>query len=202
MKSSVFVGSAAACICLCLVSLLDPVHALARDASDIPDSPPAQKLSETEAAAIFHEIQVFASVEISMRAAMAIVEKHTGAKVVDISFDGRVDRSAYRIKAYQDQDIWNGAIDASTGTMIGDGIVTAVSSLDVKDKVALAGFRTAGIDLSDAAEIAQNQTTGKAVSAGCLVGSGTDRKTYGGRENGQGNRMSARVFDTYHATIT
>jgi len=57
-------------------------------------------------------------------------------------------------------------IDASTGKAIGDAIVTAVSALDVKDKIELAGFRTAVIDLSDVVSIAESYGSGKAVSVG------------------------------------
>ena len=44
--------------------------------------------------------------------------------------------------------------------------MTPVSTLDAKDKTELAGFRTAGVDLSDVVPIAEKYGNGKAVSAG------------------------------------
>jgi hypothetical protein len=97
---------------------------------------------------------------------IAIAEKRAvGAKVVDVSFDGRADHLAYRVKTYQHDEILVVTIDASTGKAIGDAIVTPVSALDVKDKIELAGFRTAMIDLSDVRRL-PNHTGLKAVSVG------------------------------------
>lgn len=70
------------------------------------------------------------------------------------------------MKTYQHDEIWDGTIDASTGKTIGDAIVTPVSALDVKDKIEIAGFGTAGIDLSDVVPIAEVYGSGKAVSVG------------------------------------
>jgi uncharacterized membrane protein YkoI len=167
MKRAFLIGSAAAFYCLGLVAILLPISALARESSDTQISLPPREFSNSETAAIFQEMKVFANVPVSIRDAIAVAEKRSvGAKVVDVSFDGQVDRLAYKIKAYQDGQIWDGAIDASTGKIIGDGILTPVSNLDVKDQVELDGFRIAGIDLSDAAEIAEKYAAGKAVSAG------------------------------------
>jgi uncharacterized membrane protein YkoI len=41
-----------------------------------------------------------------------------------------------------------------------------VSALDVKDKIELAGFSTAVIDLSDVVSVAESYGSGKAVSVG------------------------------------
>jgi uncharacterized membrane protein YkoI len=144
-----------------------PVSALGRETSDTTKPTPARQLSESDRAAIFQEIKVFSNVRISVSDVIAIAEKRAvGAKAVDVSFDGQADRLAYRVKTYQHDEIWEGTIDAATGKIIGEEIVTPVSTLDVKDKVELAGFRTAGIDLSDVVPIAEKYGSGKAVSAG------------------------------------
>jgi uncharacterized membrane protein YkoI len=144
-----------------------PISVLAREFSDTTKPALAQQQTESDRAAIFQEIKVFANVQFSVREVIAIAEKRAvGAKVVDVSFDGRADRLAYRVKTYQHDEILAVTIDASTGKAIGDTIVTPVSALDVKDKIELAGFRTAVIDLSDVVSIAESYGSGKAVSVG------------------------------------
>jgi uncharacterized membrane protein YkoI len=144
-----------------------PMSALARVSSDPAKPTHAEQFSESDRAAIFQEIKVFSNARISVRDVIAIAEKRAvGAKVVDVSFDGHADRLAYRVKTYQHDEIWEGTIDAATGKIIGTEIVTPVSALDAKDKVELADFRTAGIDLSDVVPIAEKYGSGKAVSAG------------------------------------
>ena len=133
--------------------------------SSIPN--PAQPFSESEWAAILRETKVFANVKISVRDAIEIAERRTsGAKAVDVSFDGQADRLAYRVKTYRHDEVWLGTIDASTGKIIGEEIATPVSALNDKDKVDLAGFSTAGIDLSDVVPIAEKYGNGKALSVG------------------------------------
>jgi uncharacterized membrane protein YkoI len=116
MKRSFLVGFAATSFCLVLLVAL-PISALARESSDIPGVPAAPEYSESEKAAIFQEIKVFAHVPVSIHDAIAIAEKRTpGTRVVDVSFDGQADNLVYKIKAYHGNETWNGTIDASTGT--------------------------------------------------------------------------------------
>jgi uncharacterized membrane protein YkoI len=144
-----------------------PISVLARKFSDTTKPALAQQQTEADRAAIFQEIKVFANVQFSVREVIAIAEKRAvGAKVVDISFDGQAGRFAYSVKSYVHDEISAVMIDASTGTTIGDAIVTPVSALDVKDKIELAGFGTAVVDLSDAVSIAELYGSGKAVSVG------------------------------------
>jgi uncharacterized membrane protein YkoI len=73
---------------------------------------------------------------------------------------------AYRVKTYRHDEVWQGTIDASTGQILGEEVVTPISTLDAKDKIELAGFRTAGVNLYDVLSIAERFGNGKAVSAG------------------------------------
>jgi len=135
--------------------------------STFPRATSATEFPETDIAGIHQEIRAFAKVPISVRDAIAIAEKRDArAKVVDISFDGRSDQPAYRVKVYQNDEIWSGVIDAGTGTIIGDGDVSPVSALGVDDKAELAGLKKVGIDLSRAVAIAEGHGFGKAISAG------------------------------------
>jgi uncharacterized membrane protein YkoI len=133
--------------------------------SSIPNA--AQTFSESERAAILRETKVFANVKISVRDAIEIAEKRSSdAKAVDVSFDGQADRMAYRVKTYRHDEVWQGTIDASTGQILGEEVVTPISTLDAKDKIELADFRTAGVNLYDVLSIAERFGDGKAVSAG------------------------------------
>jgi uncharacterized membrane protein YkoI len=139
----------------------------ARESNGTTTPTPAQDFNESERAAVLQEIRVFANAQLSVRDVIKIAEaRASGAKVVDVSFDGRADRLAYRVKAYLNDEISTVTIDASTGKTIGDAVVTLVSALDVKDKIELAGFSTAVIDLSDVVSVAESYGSGKAVSVG------------------------------------
>jgi len=166
MKRSFLVGFAATSFCLAL-SVALPISALARVSSEIPGLTAAPAYSESETAAILQEIEVFAHVPVSIREAITIAEKRTpGIRVVDVSFDGRAGNLVYKIKAYRANETWNGMIDASTGKVVGNGMVTPVSSLEVNEKLKLDNSGNAGLALLDAVEIAEKSTAGKAVSAG------------------------------------
>lgn len=144
-----------------------PMPTLARESDGAAKPAPAQDFSESERTAIFQEIKLFANARISVREAIKIAEgRASGAKVVDVSFDGGGGRLAYNVKAYLNDEISAVTIDASTGETIGDALVTLVSALDAKDRIELAGFSTAVIDLSDVVPIAEAYGSGKAVSVG------------------------------------
>jgi uncharacterized membrane protein YkoI len=161
-----FTKKFAALLMLLILSII-PMSTLARESSGTTTLAPAQGFNESERAAIFQEIKVFANAQISVRDVIKIVEERaSGAKVVDVSFDGRADRLVYGVKIYQHDEILDVTIDASTGKIIGDGILMPVSTLDVEDKTKLVGFSTAGIDLSDVVPIAEAYGSGKAVSVG------------------------------------
>lgn len=140
-----FIKTFAALLTLSIPSII-PMSTLARESSGTTTPTPAQDSNESELAAIFQEIKLFANAQISVRDVIKIAEAcASGAKVIDVSFDGRTDRLAYRVKTSQHDEIWDVTIDASTGNIIGDGIVVPVSTLDVKERTELVGFSTAGI---------------------------------------------------------
>lgn len=147
--------------------LILPTTALARESDGGAKPAPAQDFSESERTAIFQEIKVFANVRISVRDAIKIAEgRASGAKVVDVSFDGGGGRLAYNVKTYLNDEISAVTIDASTGETVGDASVTPVSALDAKDRIELSGYSTAVVDLSDVVPIAEAYGAGKAVSVG------------------------------------
>jgi uncharacterized membrane protein YkoI len=142
-----------------------PISAFARQFGDTSVSEPAQEFSHPE-----DEVEgakAFANVHVSIRHAIAIAETRVaGARVFDIGFDEESDRLAYIVKAHQHNEIWTGTIAASTGEIIGEGVVTPVFELEGKEKAELTGFGPAGMDLSEAIAIAEAYGVGSAVSAG------------------------------------
>jgi uncharacterized membrane protein YkoI len=165
LEAIMFIERIAALLLLLGLSVF-PTTALAHESDGGEKPAPAQNLNESERAAIFQEIKVFANVQISVRDVIKIAEGPSGAKVVDVSFDGAGGRLAYNVKTYLNDEISAVTIDASTGETIGDALVTPVSALDAKDRIELAGFSTAVIDLSDVVPIAEAYGSGKAVSVG------------------------------------
>jgi uncharacterized membrane protein YkoI len=135
--------------------------------STFPRATSATEFPGTDIAGIHEEIRAFVKVPISVLDAIAIAEKrNASAKVVDISFDGRSDQPAYKVKVHQNDEIWSGVIDVGIGTIVGDGDVSPVSALGVDDKAELAGLNKVGVDLSRAVAIAEGHGFGKAISAG------------------------------------
>jgi uncharacterized membrane protein YkoI len=127
----------------------------------------AQRTPESDLVPSEKEIKSFEKAKLSLAEAIAVAaKKHKDAKVVDVSFDSQGDQLAYKVKTYQDNSVWEGAVDASTGQIIGDGTTTPVSKLDDEDKLELAGLQKASIDLATATALAEEKGSGKAISAG------------------------------------
>jgi uncharacterized membrane protein YkoI len=141
--------------------------AFGHESADLATKPSVPPFNESDSAVILREIKHFANARISARRAIAIAERRgVRAKVIDLSFDGTPPRLAYRVKVLLNEQLWEGAIDASTGAPVGDGSTTPASRLGEADRTALAAFTAAGMDLSEAIAIAEQYGSGKAVSAG------------------------------------
>jgi uncharacterized membrane protein YkoI len=127
----------------------------------------AQRAPETDVLPTEKEIKAFETAKVSLLEAIKIAAKqHRDAKVVDVSFDSQAGQLAYKVKTYQDNHVWDGAVDAWTGQVIGEGTTTAVSKLDEEDQRELAGSLKASIDLSTATALAEEKGSGNAISAG------------------------------------
>ena len=144
-----------------------PISGFARQFGDTPAPESSQEFSPSERAGSFKGNEVFSNVRIPVLRAIAIAEARVkGAKIVDIGFDEESDQVAYKVKTYQHDEIWTGTIDASTGDIIGEGVLTPVAGLDEKEKVELTNFRSSGMDLADAIAVAEEYGVGSAISAG------------------------------------
>ncbi|MDB5620665.1 PepSY domain-containing protein [Tardiphaga sp.] len=128
----------------------------------------AQRAPEPDVLSTEKEIKSFETVKVSLAEAIRVAaKKHKDAKVIDVSFDSQAGQLAYKVKTYQDNKVWEGAVDAWTGQIIGgEGTTTPVSKLDEEDQLELAGLQKASIDLSAATALAEEKGSGKAISAG------------------------------------
>jgi uncharacterized membrane protein YkoI len=133
----------------------------------------AQRAPEPDVVSTEKEIKSFEAVKVSLAEAIKVAaNKHRDAKVVDVSFDSQAGQLAYKVKTYQDNHVWEGAVDAWTGKIIGEGTTTPVSKLDEEDQLELVGLLKASIDLSTATALAEERGSGKAISAGLEATSG------------------------------
>ena len=154
-------------IAFILLLLSSTSGAFGHESAELAVTPSVPPRDETDSAAIREEIKVFANARISARRAIIIAESRgPNAKVVDLSFDGTGSRLAYRVKVLLNEDVWEGAIDATTGAPVDGGSTKPASTLGEDDRTALAAFAAAGMDLSQAITIAERYGSGKAVSAG------------------------------------
>jgi uncharacterized membrane protein YkoI len=150
-----------------LVLAVVPISVFARQFGDTSGPKSAQEFRQSENAGTSKGAKAFVNVRVTIQRAIAIAEtRSAGAKIVDIGFDDESDQVAYKVKTYQHNEIWTGTIDASTGEIIGEGVVTAIASLEGKEKAELVSFRASRMDLSEAIAIAEEFGIGSAVSAG------------------------------------
>ena len=127
----------------------------------------AQRTPEPDVVPTEKEIKSFEAAKVSLAEAIKIAaKKHKDAKVVDVSFDSQAGQLAYKVKTYQDNKVWEGAVDAWTGEILGEGTTTPVSKLDEEDQLELAALQKASIDLSAATALAEQRGSGKAIAAG------------------------------------
>jgi uncharacterized membrane protein YkoI len=127
----------------------------------------AQRTPEPDVVPTEKELKSFEAAKVSLAEAIKIAaKKYRDAKVVDVSFDSQAGQLAYKVKTYQDNNVWEGAVDAWTGQIIGEGTTTPVSKLDEEDQLELAASLKASIDLAAATAVAEEAGSGKAISAG------------------------------------
>lgn len=113
------------------------------------------------------ELKSFESAPISIAQAIAAAEKRPGGgKAIDVSFDEGNGRPVFNAKTYQNNSVWEGAVDAKSGQLIGPGKTTPESALDQEDKAELAGLQQAKVTLAAAVKTAESAGSGKSMSAG------------------------------------
>jgi uncharacterized membrane protein YkoI len=79
----------------------------------------AQRAPEPDVLPTEKVIKSFEKAKVSLAEAIRIAaKKHKEAKVVDVSFDSQAGQLAYKVKTYQDNNVWEGAVDAWTGEIV------------------------------------------------------------------------------------
>ncbi|MES1148801.1 MAG: PepSY domain-containing protein [Bradyrhizobium guangdongense] len=153
-----------------LLAVVLPAPALAVAAStDAPASLRAGDDASSDQQAISREIQLFQGSAITLSQAMAIAEAlHRGSTTADISFDGAANAPVYRVETLHNDRIWQHAIDAATGRIVGGAAALPLNQLDADDRSNLAALRAVRQRLSDAVRVAEHATSGKAISGGLV----------------------------------
>jgi Peptidase propeptide and YPEB domain len=118
---------------------------------------------------VSHELELFRAAEVSLRGALTIADRlHAGSRVVDISFDGASGSPVYRVKTLQGNHIWEDTIDARTGQVAGNTVVSSLGNLDRGDRSNLIALKAIRQELVDAVLVAEKNTAGKAISGGLM----------------------------------
>jgi len=119
--------------------------------------------------AISREIELFRGAEVSLRQALKIADGlHPGSRIVDVSFDGESGSSVYRVKTFRQDRIWADTIDAKTGQVAGNAIVSSMRELNLEDRLNLIAMQSVRQELADAVFVAEDNTSGKALSGGLM----------------------------------
>ena len=118
---------------------------------------------------VSRELEAFRAAQVSLRQAMGIAEKlHLGSRTADITFEGASGSPVYRVKTFQNNRLWEHAIDAKTGDMIGTETVSHLNDLNSDDRNNVIALRTVRQELSDAVIIAEQVASGRAMGGGLM----------------------------------
>ncbi|MCP3466722.1 PepSY domain-containing protein [Bradyrhizobium sp. CCGUVB23] len=119
--------------------------------------------------AVERELARFRGSAISLRQAMAIAEaQHAGSTTADVSFDGAAASPVYRVKTLHNDRVWQHAIDATTGKIVGGAAASPLDEFDADDRSNLATLKTIQHRLADAVRVAEHAASGKAISGGMV----------------------------------
>jgi uncharacterized membrane protein YkoI len=123
--------------------------------------------------ALRRELDRFKAAPISLRRALTIAQdRHGGSRVVDVGFDGEHDVPVYQVKTHRGDILWQDAIDAHTGNIVGTEAVSSIAGLDKPDRELLVRLRAVRQELLDAVVVAERNTSGTAISAGLMMEQG------------------------------
>src|SRR4051794_14874235 len=135
-------------------------------ASPIPAA--AQGPKEAEAGdATSPDLRAAEAAKLSVADAIAMAEEHAkGGTVLEVSFRMQGFRPTYALRTYQDGEVWEGAIDANSGAILGPGDTTPESDLDDEERAELVDLRAAPTILAEAMKTAEEHVNGRAISGG------------------------------------
>jgi uncharacterized membrane protein YkoI len=151
-----------------LLALLAPAPSFAVAAPSTPESSSnKEEMAEFDDKAVAREIELFRTAQVSLSRAIEIAERaHAGARTSDVSFDGGSGAPVYRVRTFHDGQVWEHAIDAATGEIATDRLVSSLKELNAEDRTNIASLSGVRQQLSDAVRVAERATSGKAISGG------------------------------------
>ncbi|WP_454628235.1 PepSY domain-containing protein [Bradyrhizobium cenepequi] len=137
-------------------------------AAPTPESAPGQEQgAESDDKAVAHQIELFRTAQVSLSRAIEIAERaHAGARTSDVSFDAGSGAPIYRVRTFHDGQLWEHAIDAATGEISTDRLVSSLKELNAEDRTNIASLSGVEQQLSDAVRVAERAASGKAISGG------------------------------------
>jgi uncharacterized membrane protein YkoI len=128
-------------------------------------APPAQQEISTEQLNT-KQIKLFQQARVTLLNAIAAAKNHGGGKLMDVRFDASDGRPVYKVKTYQNNEVWEAALDAQSGQFVDHGATTSESQLDEEDKAELGGLQQSTVTLAQAVDTAEKTIGGKAMNAG------------------------------------
>jgi uncharacterized membrane protein YkoI len=127
--------------------------------------PPAEQEIKTDQPST-KQIKLFRQAKVTLLDAIAAAKNHGGGKLMDVSFDVSDGKPVYKVKTYQNNEVWEAALDALSGQFVDQGTITPENQLDEEDKAELAGLQQATVTLAQAVDTAEKAIGGKAINAG------------------------------------
>jgi len=123
---------------------------------------------DTDEKALRRFLELFRAAQVSLSQAMMIAEAlHTDSRTTEISFEASAS-SAYRVKTVKNDQVWENTIDAKTGGITRNEIVSSVKDLTSEDQDNTISLQSVQQQLLDAVRVAENVASGKAIS-GAMV---------------------------------
>jgi uncharacterized membrane protein YkoI len=157
------------------LALLSAILVAPAQAIAMPDDEPLAHQNDAGAAAasdqraLNREMERFRASTITLSQAMAIAEGlHAGATTADVSFDGAPPSPVYRVKTLHNDRIWQHAVDATTGKIVGGEAALPVKELNAEDRGNLVVLKAIRQRLVDAVRVAEHAASGKAISGGLI----------------------------------
>jgi uncharacterized membrane protein YkoI len=129
-----------------------------------PAPPAAQEINSQQPSTT--QIKLFRQAKVTLLDAIVAAKNHGGGKLLDASFDASGNSPVYKVKTYQNNEVWEAALDAQSGQFVDQGTITSEAQLDDEDKAELAGLRQATVTLAQAVDAAEKSIGGKAMNAG------------------------------------
>ena len=113
------------------------------------------------------DISAFQNAKIGVAQAINSAEqKAGGGKAIDAAFQANGGTPGYQVKVFNNDQMWEGTVDANTGKVVGQAKTTPKSQLDQEDQAEVSALGNAQTTLKDAVMKAEQQSGGKAISAG------------------------------------